>query len=114
MDKQIKNISQPHILSGIAICSTAALGVYSIKNILDINKKLDVIISEINSLKTKTEDDKRRSNILSRKLEDLNHKVVATQRNREIVKVQEIVEVEEIEDVEEEEIEDSVNNFLKN
>ena len=117
MNKQLQNISNPQVLSGIAICSSAALGAYSIKNIMEINKKLDIIVSEINSLKTKNEEDKRRNNIsvsnLSRKMEDLNHKI----NLKPSKKIEKIVEVEveevEMEEDDEDDISDAVNNFLK-
>jgi hypothetical protein len=111
MNKQIQNIVQPQVLSGIAICSSAALGAYSIKNILEINKKLDIIVSEINTLKSKSEENKKRNNIstssLTRKIEELNQKLVSKTSEK-------VLELVEDENEDEDDISEAVNNFLKN
>lgn len=111
MNKQIQNIAQPQVLAGIAICSSAALGAYSIKNILEINKKLDIIVSEINTLKSKSEENKKRNNIstssLTRKIEELNQKLVSKTSEK-------VLELVEEENEDEDDISEAVNNFLKN
>lgn len=115
MNKQLQMMNQPQILSGVALVSTAALSVYSIKSIIDINKKIDELANEVIGLKRFVQDNQRKNNItsanLGRKIEEVSVKFVNVAQAPKRLEPK-IVEVSE--DEEDDEIDTAVNSFLKN
>ena len=51
MDKRLQKLNNSQMVSGVALFSTAALSVYSIKNIIEINRKLDDIFEDMEKIK---------------------------------------------------------------
>ena len=123
MEKQLQNFNQPTLMSGVALASTAALSVYSIKNIIEMNKKIDDIHEDMEKIKQFIMENQRKNNItaanLGKKIEDVHSKFATIKKNN-IMQTQvvnrhpepQIVEVSEDEN-EEDEIDSEVNNFLK-
>jgi hypothetical protein len=80
MDKRLQNLNNSQMMSGVALFSTAALSVYSIKNIIEINKKLDEIQEDMGKIKHFVTENQRKNNItaanLGKKLEDVQMKFI--------------------------------------
>lgn len=124
MDKRLQNLNNSQMMSGVALFSTAALSVYSIKNIIDINKKIDEIQEDMGKIKQFITENQRKNNItaanLGKKLEDVQMKfinlnqpvhVVSHELNNNINNNNRIRQEPRI--VEVDEIDDEVNNFLQ-
>ena len=117
MDKRLQNLNNSQMMSGVALFSTAALSVYSIKNILDINKKIDVIYEDMEKIKQFIGENQRKNNItasnLGKKLEDIHLKFNNLDNQRMFIERQSPPNERQAKIVEIDEIEDEVNNFLK-
>ena len=124
MDKRLQNLNNSQMMSGVALFSTAALSVYSIKNIIEINKKLDEIQDDMGKIKHFVTENQRKNNItasnLGKKIEDVHMKFVNIQPKpiretplqineenytRQQVFSPRVVEIDEVDN--------EVNNFLQ-
>jgi len=120
MNKQIQNLSQPQIMSGVAVFSTLALGAYSIKNILEINKKLEDIHEDMEKIKHFITDNQRKNNIVSsnlgKKLEEVQVKFLNAVQQRVKTAPRVVHEVHEV-DIDEyeetNEIDNAIQKFMK-
>ena len=65
MNKSLEkiNLNQNQVVSGVALFSTAALSVYTIKNTLETNKKIDEIYEDLNKIKNFVTENQRKNNI---------------------------------------------------
>lgn len=118
MDKRLQKFNNSQMVSGVALFSTAALSVYSIKNIIEINRKLDDIFEDMEKIKHFVTENQRKNNItaanLGKKLEDVHLKFsnisqppmqMSMQMPRHNYQEEKIVVVDEIED--------EVNSFMQ-
>ena len=78
MNKQLQNMNNSQMVSGIALVSTAALSVYSIKNIIELNRKMDEVMEDMEKIKQFVTENQRKNNItasnLGKKLEEVQGK----------------------------------------
>lgn len=113
MNKQLQNLNQNQIISGVTFFSTAALSVYTIKSNIEINKRFDEIYEDLNKIKQFVSENQRKNNIntvaLGKKLEDVQNKFFKMPRQERIVQEEPKLVV-----LEEDEIDTAVNNFLSN
>ena len=120
MNKAIQNLNQNQIVSGVALVSTAALSVYTVKSTIELNKKIDEIYEDLNKIKNYVSENQRKNNIntaaLGKKIEEIHGKfnsftppttneyyVDERPLQRKIVPVKE-----------EDEVDNAVSNFLEN
>jgi hypothetical protein len=68
MNKQLQNMNNSQMVSGIALVSTAALSVYSIKNIIDLNRKMEEVMEDMEKIKQFITENQRKNNITSSNL----------------------------------------------
>ena len=116
MDKRLQNLNNSQVMSGIALMSTAALSVFSVKNIIEINRKLDDINEDLEKIKNFVTENQRKNNItaanLGKKIEDVHMKfshveqISANKTMNRLPVEEKIVVIDEIDD--------EVNNFLQN
>ena len=117
MDKQLQHFNQPTLMSGVALASTAALSVYSIKNIIEINKKIDDIQEDMEKIKQFIMENQRKNNItaanLGKKIEDVHSKFVSVKKTRIQPSSNIRMPEPQVVEVSEDEVDSEVNNFLK-
>ena len=114
-NKQLQNLNSNQIASGVALVSTAALGVYTVKNTIELNKKIDEIYEDLNKIKNFVTENQRKNNIntatLGKKIEEVQNKFLNYQPVRHLAPVE--TERVYVESKEEDDVDDAVNNFLK-
>ena len=115
MDKSLQKMNQPNIVSGVALLSTAALSVYTVKNTVEINKKLDEIYEDLNKIKNYVSENQRKNNIntatLSKRLEDFQSKMNTINHQEVYVDERPVKRIVALDT--EDEIDDAVSKFLR-
>jgi len=113
MNKQLQNLNHSQVATGVALVSTAALSVYTVKSTIELNKKIDEIYEDLNKIKNFVTENQRKNNIntatLGKKIEEVHSKFlnftpvqdIPVDYSRRVVSLPE-----------EDEIDDAVNNFL--
>lgn len=118
MNKSLQNLNQPQLVSGVALFSTAALSVYTVKNTIEMNKRLDEIYEDLHKIKQFVTENQRKNNYntaaLGKKLEDVQNKFVNYQPQVQMqVPVQNHPVIQEITPMKvEDDIDDAVSKFL--
>ena len=101
MSTQLSKLNNNQVLTGVTLMSSLALSAYSVKNIIDLNKKIDEIYYNLDEMKKFINEQNRKSNInmnmLNNKIEETERKLFSVKRG---VSEPKIVEVEDSDDVE--------------
>lgn len=124
MNKSLEkiNLNQNQVVSGVALFSTAALSVYTIKNTLETNKKIDEIYEDLNKIKNFVTENQRKNNIntaaLGKKIEEIHNKFVTYSPQTVVVdhsaSAPEEVYRRPMTLREEDEVDNAVSSFLQN
>lgn len=101
MSTQLSKMNNNQILTGVTVMSSMAMSAYSIKNIIELNKKIDEIHYNLDEMKKFINEQNRKSNInmnmLNNKIEETERKLFSVKRGAPEPK---IVEVDDADDVE--------------
>lgn len=111
MEKRLQNLNNSQMMAGAALFSTAALSVYSIKSIVDINKKINEIHEDMEKIKQFITENQRKNNItvanLGKRMEEVQNKIINLHQPQHPPNNRIVERIVEIDDVD-----DEVNNFL--